>query len=244
MVGAAVAFYALFWLISFILQYLPEPIGSRADAFREGAEMTLRLTAWSASLGLVVGFFIGLGRISKFYPFVILASTYVWIIRGTPLYIQILFVYFAFPQIAEKLFGEIILLNEFTSSVIALTINVGAYNAEVVRAGVLAVPKGQAEASKSLGMSNSATFIFIVIPQALRIVTPPLINNVVSLLKDTSLVSTISLLELSLVGTRLISETFQPIPVLTTVALVYLALTTVLTFFTNALERRLNTPDR
>ena len=84
----------------------------------------------------------------------------------------------------------------------------------------------------------------IVLPQALRIVTPPLVNNLVGLLKDTSLVSTIALLELSLVGSRISSETFLPVPTLTTVALVYLALTTVLTFFTSVLERRLNTPDR
>jgi len=82
----------------------------------------------------------------------------------------------------------------------------------------------------------------IVLPQALRIVTPPLVNNLVGLLKDTSLVAVISLVELSLVGNRISSETFKPVPVLTTIALVYLALTTVLTFFTNALERRLNTP--
>ncbi len=241
-VGAAIAFYALFWLISIVFQVLPEPIGSRADQFRDGAEMTLRLTVWAGILGLVLGFIAGLGRISRFLILRTIASLYVWIVRGTPLYIQILFVYYALPLIIETLFGRVILLDEFTSGVVALTLNVGAYNAEVVKAGVLAVPRGQTEAARSLGLSTMQTMSRVVLPQALRIVTPPLVNNLVGLLKDTSLVSTIALVELSLVASRISSETFKPVPVLTTVALVYLALTTVLTFFTNALERRLHTP--
>ncbi len=241
--GAAIAFYALFWLISFLLQYIPEPIGSRASFFRDGAEMTLRLTVWSGLFGLIVGTLAGLGRISKNFIFRGLASFYVWVIRGTPLYVQILFVYNALPPILQSI-GINVTLDEFASGVLALTLNVGAYNAEVIRAGIDAVPRGQTEAARSLGLGTLQTMINIVLPQALRIVTPPLVNNLVGLLKDTSLVAAISLVELTMVGSRITSETFRPVPVLTTVALVYLALTTVLTFFTNALERRLNTPGR
>lgn len=241
--GAAVAFYALFWLISVTFQYLPEPIGSRADSFREGAEMTLRLTVSSGILGLLVGTLVGLGRLSRNVVARGVASFYIWIIRGTPLFVQILFIYNALPPILQAM-GINLTLDEFASGVLALTLNVGAYNAEVIRAGIAAVPRGQSEAARSLGLGALQTMTSIVLPQALRIVTPPLVNNLVGLLKDTSLVSTIALLELSLVGSRISSETFLPVPTLTTVALVYLALTTVLTFFTSVLERRLNTPDR
>ena len=240
-VGAAVAFYALFWLISIVFQVLPEPIGSRAGQFRDGAEMTLRLTVWSGILGLGVGTLAGLGRLSSNIILRSVASFYVWVIRGTPLYVQILFVYNALPAILQSV-GINLTLDEFASGVLALTLNVGAYNSEVIRAGIAAVPRGQTEAARSLGLGSLQTMTSIVLPQALRIVTPPLVNNLVGLLKDTSLVAVISLVELSLVGNRISSETFKPVPVLTTIALVYLALTTVLTFFTNVLERRLNTP--
>jgi polar amino acid transport system permease protein len=106
----------------------------------------------------------------------------------------------------------------------------------VIRAGILAVPKGQTEAAKSLGLSHFKTLRFVVLPQAFRIVLPPLVNNIVALLKDSSLVSAIGLVELSLSGSRISSETFQPVPVLTTVAFIYLILTTVLTLFASQLE--------
>lgn len=205
--------------------------------------MTLRLTVWSGILGLLVGTLVGLGRLSRNVVARGVASFYIWIIRGTPLFVQILFIYNALPPILQAM-GINLTLDEFASGVLALTLNVGAYNAEVIRAGIAAVPRGQSEAARSLGLGALQTMTSIVLPQALRIVTPPLVNNLVGLLKDTSLVSTIALLELSLVGSRISSETFLPVPTLTTVALVYLALTTVLTFFTSVLERRLNTPDR
>jgi len=135
-------------------------------------------------------------------------------------------------------------LNEFWSAVIALSLNVGAYNAEVIRAGILAVPRGQTEAARSLGLSGAQTMTTVILPQALRIVVPPLVNNLVALLKDSSLASSIALLELTLAGQRVSSESFLPIPVLTTVAGVYLALTTVMTFFTDQLERRLKIATR
>jgi polar amino acid transport system permease protein len=121
---------------------------------------------------------------------------------------------------------------------------VGAYNAEVVRAGIQAIPRGQWEAAWSLGLSPVDTLRFVILPQALRIVVPPLVNNVVALLKDSSLASVITLAELSLSGQRVISATFRPVEVYLAVAAIYLLLTTVLTFFTNALERRLKVAGR
>lgn len=106
------------------------------------------------------------------------------------------------------------------------------------------MPRGQTEAARSLGLSGPQTMTTVILPQALRIVVPPLVNNLVALLKDSSLASSIALLELTLAGQRVSSESFLPIPVLTTVAGVYLALTTVMTFFTDQLERRLKIATR
>lgn len=241
--GAALSFYLLFVLISIVFKSLPEPINKNADAFAEAAAMTLRLTVWSGTIGLVFGMLAGISKLSGNILIRSVASFYVWIIRGTPLLVQVLFVYNALPQILQSIHITL-LLDEFTSGVVALSLNVGAYNAEVVRAGILAVPRGQTEASRSLGLSSTQTMIQITLPQAMRIVIPPLVNNLVGLLKDTSLVAVISLTELVHLADTLSASSFKPVTVWTTVAMVYLALTTVLTFYTNELEKRLQLKER
>ncbi|WP_034384503.1 amino acid ABC transporter permease [Deinococcus sp. YIM 77859] len=243
LLGAAVAFFLLFFGVTAVLRQMPEPIGSRADLFVEGARMTLQLTLVSGLMGLLVGIVAGIMRTSAVWVVRAPASLFIWLIRGTPLLVQILFVYNALPPLLRAV-GLDIELNEFWSAVIALALNVGAYNAEVIRAGILAIPRGQTEAARSLGLSGAQTMRTVVLPQALRIVVPPLVNNLVALLKDSSLASSIALLELTLAGSRVSSETFQPIPVLTTVAAVYLALTTVMTLFTDQLEKRVKIATR
>lgn len=243
LLGAGVAFYLLFLLISAVLRIMPEPIGSRADLFVDGARITLLLTVVSGLIGLAVGMAAGLMRTSGSGWVRAPAGVFIWLVRGTPLLVQILFVYNALPPILQKV-GINVQLNEFWSAVVALSLNVGAYNAEVIRAGIQAIPRGQSEASRSLGLSGAQTMISVILPQALRVVVPPLVNNLVALLKDSSLASAIALVELTLAGTRVSSETFQPIPVLTTVAAVYLALTTVMTLFTDQLEKRIKIAGR
>ncbi|HWG84700.1 MAG TPA: amino acid ABC transporter permease [Deinococcales bacterium] len=228
------AFFLFFIVLAQVLSLAPEPIGPRAADFAEGARTTLLLTLASGAAGMVLGVLAGLARLSR-SPFLRApAGLYVWVIRGTPLIVQILFVFLALPVIFP-----ILRLSDFQSAVIALAFNVGAYNAEVVRAGVLSVPRGQSEAARSLGLSGFQTMRSIILPQAFRVAVPPLVNNLVALLKDTSLTTVIGLLELTQVAYRLQSETFQPVPVLITSASIYLALTTVMTFFTDALERRM-----
>lgn len=239
-----------FWLLSqmtaILLRFMPEPIGSRADLLIAGARMTLWLTLGAGVLGLLVGFTWGLCKLSPRRVFRWPASFFVWVMRGTPLLVQIMFVYYAVPEIAKLFFdaeamprlAAFFQLSEFSASLLALALNVGAYNAEVIRAGIVAVPKGQTEAARSLGLTQIKTMRFIVMPQAIRIVTPPLINNVVALLKDSSLASSIGLLELTLAGNRISSETFLPIPVLTTVALLYLVYTTLITSLADFLDRK------
>ncbi len=230
--ATALGIWVLFWITSFLLHRAPEPIGSRADLFTEGARMTLLLTLTSGILGIVVGVLAGIGKLSANRLLRLPVDFFVWLIRGTPLLVQILFVYYALPSILPSL-----RLSEFTAAMIALALNVGAYNAEVIRAGILAVARGQNEAARSLGLSKYKTMRWVVLPQALQIVIPPLVNNIIALLKDSSLASAIGLLELSLAGNRISSETFLPVPVLTTVAAIYLILTTVLTAVTVLVER-------
>ncbi len=256
LIGAALAFYLLFFLITLVLGRMPEPIGSRAGMFVQGAKTTLYLTVVSGIIGLVVGIIAGLMKTSRSALVRAPANLFIWLVRGTPLLVQILFVYNALPPLivglgawlGNQFFGHPIWagvqLNEFWSAVVALSLNVGAYNAEVIRAGIEAIPRGQSEAARSLGLSSGQTMQQVILPQAMRVVVPPLVNNMVALLKDSSLASTISLVELTLAGQRVSSETFMPIPVLTTIAAVYLALTTVLTLFTDQLEKRIKIASR
>ena len=230
---AAASFLLLFQVITFVLAKMPSPIGPHASEFTEGAQTTLLLTLASAAVGMAVGITAGLSKISSMAVVRLPATFYVWVVRGTPLLVQVLFVYLALPALFPFL-----KLSDFYSGVVALGLNVGAYNAEVFRAGVLGVPRGQAEAARSLGLSGFRTLWHVVLPQAFKLAVPPLVNNLVALLKDSSLVSVIGLLELTTVGNRLQSQTFLPVPILATTACVYLAMTTVLTMFTNHLESR------
>jgi polar amino acid transport system permease protein len=223
----------------------PERAASASQAMALGAEITLKLTLISGLAGLVIGVFAGMFRLSARAWVRLPATFYIWVTRGTPLLVQILFAYNALPLLLQPLWpGAQQALTPYWAAFIALSFNVGAYNAEVVRAGIQAIPKGQWEAAWSLGLSPADTMRFVVLPQALRIVVPPLVNNVVALLKDSSLASAIALTELALSGQRIISATFRPVEVYLAVAAIYLLLTTVLTAFTNRLEVRLRVRTR
>ncbi len=227
----------VFWLLSLGLAKVPEPIGSRSALFVEGAKNTLLLTLLAGVSGLFIGLTLSFGCLSQWFLVRWPSKLLVWVLRGTPLLVQILFAFFALPALLPWL-----QLDDFSAALIALAFNVGAYNSEVIRAGILAIPRGQEEAALSLGLGKIRVMFLVILPQALRIVVPPLVNNVVALLKDSSLASSIGLLELALAGNRISSETFLPVPVLTTVAGIYLLLTTGLTAVTHVLERILTLP--
>lgn len=232
--GSVLGLGLLLWLMALPLAALPEPIGPAAELFADGALTTIQLTLWSGAFGLVLGVLAALGKRSHLPPLRWLVDGYVWVIRGTPLMLQILFFFFALPAMVPQL-----QLSEFWTAVLALSLNVGAYNAEVIRAGINAVPAGQIEAARSLGLSSLYTFWDIVLPQAVRISLPPLANNMVALLKDSSLAYVIGVVELTMIGNRVQAESFRPDIVLPTVGLVYLLLTTTFTQFAAALERKL-----
>ena len=233
MMAAAFATLVVLWLLAKPLSLAPEPIGNNAQVFAEGARMTMLLTLVAGAAGVVLGIVAALGKLSRFAPLRWAAGVYIWVMRGTPLLVQVLFVFFALPLLVPAL-----QMGDFASACVALGLNVGAYNAEAIRSGLLAVPKGQVEAARSLGLNRWHTFVDITFPQAFKISLPPLVNNLVALLKDSSLAYAIGVVELTNVGNRIQAATFEPVPILATTATIYLLLTTLMTQFSDAVERR------
>lgn len=231
---AIVGLIGFLLLMSIPLSWMPKPIGPAASQFTEGAKVTVALAAISGMIGLVLGVLAALAKLSKFTPVRLLANFYIWVIRGTPLLVQVLFVFYALPELTS------LQLSDFNSAILALAFNAGAYNAEAIRAGIIAVHPGQAEAARSLGLSAFQTFRDVVFPQSIRIALPSLVNNFVSLLKDSSLAYVIGVAELSNMGNRIQAETFEPIPVFITVASIYLILTTVMTQISGVIEKQLD----
>lgn len=223
----------ILYAIGLVLPYLPEPLGSRSDIFIVGTQMTLLLSVISGAIGLIIGVGFGLAKLSKNVILLNTVNFLVWILRGTPLLTQLLFVYYVLP-----IWLPWLKLNEFTSAIIALSCNVAAYNADVVTGGILAVPKGQFEAGYSLGLSKFRIMYNVIFPQSFKISMPALINNFIALIKDSSLASGIGLLELTLVGTRISSETFNPLPVLTAVSIIYLGITSLINIGCWALKEK------
>lgn len=237
MVAAMFGLLAFLWGLAIPLSAAPAPIGPAAEQFAEGARITVWLTLIAGSAGIILGVLGGMGKLSKFRPLKWLCDFYVWLIRGTPLLLQILFVWLVVPTILP----ESIQLSDFACAAIALSLNIGAYNTECVRAGILAVPHGQVEAARALGLSPLQTFMDVILPQSMRVALPALANNLASLVKDSSLAYAISVVELTMVGYRIQAESYQPIPVFLTIATIYLILTTAFTTLTSALEAQLQT---
>lgn len=198
----------------------------------EGIVVTLQVSAIAAVLGLLLGVICGLGALSRSRPVRWIVTAYVDFIRGTPLLIQIFLVFFALPMVGIR-------FDEFWAGVIALSLNAAAFVAEVVRGGVGSIEKGQTEAAKAIGMRHSQILVFILLPQAYRQMVPPLTNELISLVKNSSLLSVISVYELTRAGQAIISVHFVPFEIYTLLALYYYALIKALSWLSAKLERRL-----
>jgi polar amino acid transport system permease protein len=202
-----------------------------------GIGITLLISFFSIFLAIGFATLGALGRLSASPVLNGIATFYVSLVRGTPLLLQILFIYLALPQLG-------IVLPEILCGIFALGFNYGAYMTEVFRAGIQAVPQGQTEAAQSLGMSGRTTFVRIVLPQAFRIVTPAIGNDFIAMLKDSSLVSVIGVQELlwraKLIGTK----EFQSIQTLLIAGAVYWVLTIVFSYIQGRLEKRQRVGDR
>ncbi len=199
-----------------------------------GAGVTIKITALSVALGVVIGLFVGIARISRIKILRVLAAIYVDFFRGTPLLVQIFLVYFALPVITGQR------VDPFGSC----GINSGAYVAEIFRAGIQSIDKGQMEAGRSLGMTWVQTMRYIIVPQAFKRVIPPLGNEFIALLKDSSLVSVIGFEELTRRGQLIIAKTYGSLEIWISVAVIYLAMTLTISRFVAYLERRYKTDDR
>ena len=197
----------------------------------KGALLTLEISILSLVLGLIFGLTAALGKLSRNIIVRYIAVFYIWLIRSTPLLVQLFIIYFGLPQLGID-------LGPYISGVLGLGLNVGAYNAETIRGGIQSIPKGQHEAARSLGMSSALAMRRIILPQALRIIIPPLGNNFVILIKDTSLVSTITLVELTLTAQRFIGSTYKPFEMYVMAAFLYAVLTTTASLLLGKLETR------
>jgi len=186
--------------------------------------------------GIVLGLLAALGRLSRLRIPIFrgLSFLYIWLFRGTPLLVQLVFVYYAVPQMTN---GNVV-LGEFLSAFIALSLNEGAYMAEIIRAGITSVESGQMEAAQSLGMTRALAMRRIVIPQAVRFIIPPTGNEFISMLKNTSLAYVIAVTELLYQAQQIYSHNSRYFELLTVAAMWYLAMTTVATIGQSMLERR------
>ncbi len=202
-----------------------------------GAGVTILVSAIAIALAIVLAGLGALGRLSRNPAANSIASFYVSLVRGTPLLLQILFIYLALPQAG-------LVLDAFVCGVIALGFNYGAYMTEIFRAGIQAVPHGQTEAAESLGMNGRTTFVRIIAPQAFRIVIPAIGNDFIAMLKDSSLVSVIGVQELLWKAQVAGRPTYQSMQTLIIAALVYWVMTLVFSYFQSRIERRMATADR
>ena len=204
----------------------------------EGAVVTVKITAISVSLGILIGLVVGIARIAKFWLVRMLAAVYVDFFRGTPLLVQIFLIYFALPVLTG------LHIDPFLAAITACGVNSGAYVAEIFRAGIQAIDKGQMEAGRSLGMTWGQTMRYIIVPQAFKQVIPPLGNEFIALLKDSSLVSVIGFEELTRRGQLIIARTYGSLEIWTCVAIIYLVMTLSISRFVAYLERRYQIDDR
>ncbi len=209
-------------------------VGKNIPYFLEGALLTVQITVLSVLFGMVLGLITGLFKLSKNKILFGIATAYIDFFRGTPLYVQILLLYFGIlPLFMDA--------GPFLAAVIACSLNCGAYTAEIVRAGIQAVDKGQMEAARSLGMTNRQAMTYVILPQAYKIVIPPLLNEFIAVLKDTSLVAVISAEELTLRGKLLYSTYFEAAWIWGTVAIIYFIMTKTLALIGDYIERRMAT---
>jgi polar amino acid transport system permease protein len=210
-----------------------------------GIGLTIAISVLAQLIGVVLGVFAAMGKMAKFRPFRWAANIYIWIFRGTPLLVQLAFFFYGFQAAGiikwpGLVVGPVDILPEILAGVVILGVNEGAYMAEIVRAGIISVDPGQTEAAKSLGMTYGLTMRRIVLPQAARVIIPPLGNEFNNMLKTTSLLSILSIFELYNTFSNLQGSTYASFEFYGAAAVWYLLLTTIWSVIQAWIERRLN----
>ncbi len=202
----------------------------------EGIFVTFGVTISAITLALPLGLLVGFGRLSKNRLVNLVTSTYVEVIRGIPLLVQLFYIYYAL--------GRIIKVPDYIAAILAMSFCYGAYMGEVFRAGISAISKGQSEAARSLGFNRTQTLFLVILPQAWRTILPPVGNEFIAMLKDTSLISILAVSDLLRTGREFAAESFYYFETYTMVALIYLVITLILSKGVSIMEARLSYYDR
>lgn len=230
-----ISFFAAVFILLFLVFIKGEPYLEIVKFLPQGILITFEVTIASIFLAVIIGLFTGLGRISKNPIINIVASTYVEVVRGIPLLVQLFYLYYAL--------GEFILIPDLAAAVIAMSFCYGAYMGEVFRAGIESIDRGQTEAARSLGFSRRQAMFYVVLPQAWRTILPPVGNEFIALLKDTSLVSILAVSDLLRQGREYASTTFLYFETYTVIAIIYLIITLMLSKAVSIMESRLGSYD-
>ena len=207
-------------------------ISSFWPLMKAGLKMTVPLTLVSFALGMILAFVTAMCRISKNKLLSKTAQFYVWVIRGTPMIVQLFVIFYGLPKVG-------IMFSPIVSAIIGLTISEGAYDSEIIRAALTSIPKGQWEACHALGMSKLQTLLNVIIPQAALIAVPSLGNMFISLVEDTSLTAILTVREVFQIGQQIVAVTFEPLWIYLEVGVIYLIYSTVLSQLQGVLERKL-----
>jgi len=245
--------FAVVGLVVFLVREVPEPYAEIFAFVQDGIVITLKITIVSFFFILIVGMIGGLGRVSHNRFIRGVASLYVEIVRGIPVLVWLLWIWYALPQVRDVVgnsissvapqVGELILslkFEPFVAAVVGFTVAYGAYMTEIFRAGIQSIPKGQMEAARSLGMTYLQAMRHVILPKAIRVILPPLGNEFVTLLKDSSLVSVLAVSDLTRRGREYVARSFLSFDTFTMVAMLYLIMTLFFTRVFVAVERRLS----
>jgi len=227
-----ITFFSAIALLAALVLFQPKPYRDIFLITIKGAPVTFQATIFAILGALVIGTVTGLGSVSKRRWVNMVSGVSVALIRGIPLLVQLIFIYYAM--------GRFFKIEGMIAAVAALSICFGAYMGEIVRAGIQAIPKGQMEAAIALGLSRSQAFRYVILPQTIKVVLPAIGNEFISMLKDSSLVSTIALSDILRKGREYISRTFLSLETMLVVALIYLIITLLLSRLVGILEERLH----
>jgi polar amino acid transport system permease protein len=227
-----ISFFGAIALIVFLAVFSPDPYAKFLLFARDGVLTTFQVTIFSIMLALVIGLIAGLGRISRNRIIKKIATVYVEVVRGIPLLVQLFYIYFAIAKFVK--------IPAIASAIIAMAVCYGAYMAEIIRAGIQSIPPGQMEAALALGLSRRKAMRHVILPQTIKIVLPPIGNEFIALLKDSSLVSILAVSDLLRRGREYAAQTFEYFEIYTMVALIYLVLTLFFSWLVGMMEARLH----
>ena len=227
-----ITFFSAILLLAGLVMFKPQPYRDIFMVTIKGTPVTFQATVFAILGALIIGTVTGLGSVSKRRWVNMLSGVYVELIRGIPLLVQLIFIYYAM--------GRFFKIQGMVAAVVALSICFGAYMGEIVRAGIQAIPKGQMEAAIALGLSRSQAFRYVILPQTVKVILPAIGNEFISMLKDSSLVSAIALSDILRKGREYISRTFLSLETMLVVALIYLIITLLLSRLVGILEERLH----